>query len=262
VEAITRHTDRWLQRIDLSLPLRLDGLAWVLQSLGNAKLENVRGERFDELLEVLFSALPGELHHHPIDPPTARQMKLLRQAVFARTEDPKLNSVEKLGGLRTRLSQLFRSRQFKNGRGLAPVIGVGWPSDVRLEHIGQVTASTDADETAAIDDLLTRWLRATVLGGRAWGAGYYGWSIVGGLQAMMLNVACVGWLARLHATGRENDGEGTPPSVRLVDVRAALGRIDRASGRAKWLGSAAERLRLGYLGLDDGLRRIFASSQA
>jgi hypothetical protein len=39
-------------------------------------------------------------------------------------------------------------------------------------------------------------------------------------------------------------------------VRAALSRVDRASGRAPWIGSRAERLRLGYLRIDDGLRRI------
>jgi hypothetical protein len=43
-------------------------------------------------------------------------------------------------------------------------------------------------------------------------------------------------------------------------VRDALGRIDRHSGRAPWLGSVTERLRLEYFRLDDGLRRIMRES--
>ena len=32
--------------------------------------------------------------------------------------------------------------------------------------------------------------------------------------------------------------------------------LDRTAGRAKWLASSAERLRLAYLNMDDGLRRL------
>jgi hypothetical protein len=100
---------------------------------------------------------------------------------------------------------------------------------------------------------MTRYVRATILGGRGWGPGYYGWPIVRGLEALLLNVACIGWLARLHAAGRGHN------SIDIIDVRAALGRVDRTAGRAPWLGSAGETLRLSYLRLDDGLRRLLAS---
>jgi hypothetical protein len=46
----------------------------------------------------------------------------------------------------------------------------------------------------------------------------------------------------------------------MEDARDALGRIDRHAGRAPWLGSVGERLRLEYFRLDDGLRRIVRSS--
>jgi lysine-N-methylase len=282
--------------IDLSR--RIDGLAWVVQSLAKARLENVRDERFDDLLAVLFGALPDELEHHPLSPATSRQKKMLRQAVFARTEDPKLSVIAKQGRLRTIFAQLVRSRRFKSGRGLAPLVGVGgggaggWSDQVDLREVEMIHPATDEREAASIDDLLTRWLRATILGGRAWGAGYYGWSMISGLQALVLNVACVGWLARLHSAGRgafrlpEREGakgwvgrnnisgastssashpppsplpEGRGSEVTILDIRAALGRIDRTAGRAKWLASSAERLRLAYLNMDDGLRRLLAA---
>ena len=93
-------------------------------------------------------------------------------------------------------------------------------------------------------------MRATIRGGRAWGAGYYGWPIVDGLEAMVLTVGCLGWLARLHACGSDRR------ELALDDVRAALICIDRHVGRAPWLGSRIERMRLSYLRSNDGLRRL------
>jgi lysine-N-methylase len=260
VDPFITHIDRWLQRTDVSLPLRLDGLTWIAQSLAKAKLDSVRGDRFAELLDVLFVALPDELAHHPIDPPSSRQLRMLRQAVFMRTEDPRLPTIVRKGRLRTTISQLSRSRRFKHGRGVVPVIGVGWPTNVQFESIARSPLIADAEEARLIDDLLTRWLRASVLGHRCWGAGYYGWPMIAGLQNLMLSAACVGWLANLHSIGRLSSADSSSNSVTIIDVRAALGRIDRTFGRARWLGSAAERLRLTFLNLDDGLRRLVAGT--
>jgi len=258
--ALTEHADQWLADDELSLPVRLDGLAWVAQSLARAQLQNVRGSRFADLLDVLFAALPDELEHHPLEPATPRLRRMLRQAVFARTEDPKLGMIARQGRWRITLAQLSRNRRFKSGRGAAPRIGPDW-GEADLRDVESIDPARDLVEAQMIDDLLTRWLRATVLGGRAWGAGYYGWSMVAGLQALLLNAACVAWLARLHAAGRVGRPAATDApggSLGIVDVRAALGRIDRTAGRAKWLGSSAERLRLAYLNMHDGLRRLLA----
>lgn len=256
VQALVGRIDRWLARTDLDLATRLDGLAFVVQSLAQAQLENVRGTRFRDLIDVLFEAMPEELEFHPLETPTARQMKLLRQAAFARTEDPKLTGIEAAGRVRTVLSQLRRSGRFKKGRGAAPRIGEGWPEDLDLMHVEAVGSATVEREAAAIEELMTRYLRATVLGGRAWGAGFYGWPMVEGLQAMLLNVAVVGWLARLHAAGRGRD------EVDLEAVRAALSRVDRTSGRAQWLGAPSERMRLKFLLMENGLRRLVSALAA
>jgi lysine-N-methylase len=253
VESITAHIDQWLRRTDLGLPLRLDGLAWIVSSLAQAKLANVRGKRLDDLLDVLFTALPEELEHHPIEPAAPRQRKMLRRAVFARTEDPKLSTAAKQSRWRATIAQLLRERRFASGRGSSPRIGQGWPAQQPLQDVELVGAPRDLSEIAAMDDLMARFMRATILGGRCWGPGYYGWPIVRGLEALLLNVACIGWLARLHAAGRSLN------AIDITAVRAALGRVDRSAGRAPWLGSAGETLRLSYLRLDDGLRRLLAS---
>jgi lysine-N-methylase len=250
VEAIASRLDRWLRREEASLGVRVDGLAWIVSSLAQAKLANVRDERFVDLFDALVGALPEELPHHPLESPTSGQRTMLRRAVFARIEDPKLTSAVKRGRWRTALAQLARQRRFARGRGEAPLIAHDWPNGAQLEAVESIAAANDANRAAGIDDLVTRFLRASILGGRCWGAGYYGWPIVRGLQALLLSLACVGWLARLHAAGRRRE------AIDLSAVRAAIGRVDRTAGRAPWLGSAGERLRLTYLQRDDGLRRL------
>jgi lysine-N-methylase len=249
-QALVSAIDQWLRRSDLNLNVRLDGLGWAAASLGKARLESVRERRFADLLSVLFSALPEELAHYPLDPATPKQRAMLRRAAFTRTEDPKLNRIKAEGRLRLTLRQLSRQRQFASWRGMVPAIGAGWPAQIRVPQVETVQPAQDPNEIAAIDDLMTRYLRASVLGGRCWGAGYYGWPMIDGLKAMLLNVAVIGWLARLHAAGSGRE------MLDITDVRAALGRVDRTSGRAPWLGSAGEKLRLKYLNLDDGLRRL------
>ena len=70
-------------------------------------------------------------------------------------------------------------------------------------------------------------MRATVLGGRAWGSGYYGWPVVDGIQAMALNVACAAWLARALAA-LERAKSVTDKHLRKVATLALRHRLRRA----------------------------------
>ncbi len=251
VDALTAGLDRWLGRDEVPLTIRLDGFGWLAQGIGAASFSEVRGERITELIDLLVSALPDELLHLPVDPPGRGQRKQLRQAVFARIEDPRFTDDESRPTLGAKLDQWRRSRRFARGRGSIPGLARGWSIP---EDFESVAAMPKVPGSEAVTDLVVRWLRSTVRGGRAWGSGYYGWSIADGVQALALNLACVGWLARAHAAGV---GEEV---VTLDSVGEALGRIDRASGRAVWLGSMGERLRLRYLATDDGLRRLVRSN--
>jgi hypothetical protein len=103
-------------------------------------------------------------------------------------------------------------------------------------------------DAAAIDELLRRWLRVTVLGGRAWGSGLYGLSVSEGVAMVALNALCVAWLACARAAS------SGPGEVRLEDVGEAIGRVDRTSGRAPWLGSSGERQRVAFLCHQDAIR--------
>ena len=247
--------DEWLTRDDLEFGIRLDGLAWIAQSLGDARLNDVRDARLEELLRLLFSALPDELSLLPIDTPTRRQAALLRQAAFARTEDPFIGDGEsRKGRFRTTLSQLIRNRRIRRGRGLTPFLSSALPSEIPFGAVEGVGPFGDSPDSGAIDDLCLRWVRASLYGSRMWGSGHYGWSVVDGVQALVLNIASAGWIARLCSAADSR------PVASLEDVRTGIGRVDRHSGRAPWLGSRIELVRLRYLRIDDGLRRVLQAS--
>ena len=252
VAAIGEAVDRWLSQ-SVAMAVRFDGFAWLAQGMGAANFQNVRGERVKELIDLLVMALPEELDHLPVEKATFRQEKLLRQAAFARIEDPRIHDGAPRGAIRVRLDQWRRSRAFARGRGSVPCLPRGWPDPVEFEVARAMGLASESPDSEAIDDLLTRWMRATVLGSRAWGAGYYAFSVAEGMQALALNLACVGWLARVHAAGRNC------AVIDLAAVEEALGRIDRAAGRARWLGSSSEKLRMRYFATDDGLRRVVRS---
>lgn len=251
--SVAEALDRWIADGSLPLAVRVDGLAWLGQQLSRARFAKVRGPRLRELLDTLVGALPQELPLHPIEPASRAQLATLRQAAFFRLEDPKIGDLRRMGRVRTVLAQYARSRAFARGRGAMPAVGDRWPC-APFEAVERTAALGASADFPAAEELLVRWMRATVLGGRAWGSGYYGWSMVDGMQALALNVACAAWLARAHAAAA---GRGAPS---LADVRAAVGRVDRACGRAPWLGSRAEAVRMRFLRIDDGLRRVLAPS--
>jgi len=249
--SLERRLVRWL---DSAHPLcvRIDGLGWIAQTLSAAKLASVRGDRWTELLDILLGALPAELSMPILEPPTKRQLAMLRGAVFARTEDPKPLAAGAPSRARAILQQLLRNFRWQRGRptALVPTIGIGWPVGARFGAVDAMPPATESDESGPIDELVTRWLRARIEGGRVWGSGAYGWSAVDGTAALALAVASVGWVARWHAAACGRAG------VTLADMQAAVGRIDRTAGRAPWLGGAAERWRIAYLLRDNGMRRV------
>lgn len=256
LRALAGVLDQWMGRDGLPIATRIDGLAWIAQALRHAKLASVKDDRFLELITTIIATLEGELEADPVVPATERQERMLRQAIFMRTEDPRLDRMKSDGFLRTAWRQWRRQRAFLKGSGTVPELR-GFASGVRFQTAELIPnplhdAAEGHDEP--IDDLVSRWVRARLRGARTWGAGYYGFSAVEGLSALCVDVASAAYLARVHAAGRDASAD----RVMLADMAAAVARIDRTAGRAPWLATSGERLRLSYLALDDGLRRTCA----
>jgi len=238
-EIVAQRLDRWLAERALAPKIRWEGFMFLAQSLRNAELARVRGERLGELLDTLVAHAPAELQALEVKSPSRRANRMLRQAVFARVEDPKIESLMRAGRLRSVLSQWRRSRRWASGRGVAPGIP-GWPA-VHFSGVQQVRGLFAGPESSQIDELFQRWIRASILGGRAWGSGLYGLPVNEGVAFLALNMLCAAWLARGHASALGRDA----PTIE--DASVAVGRVDRSSGRARWLGSRGERLRVQWL---------------
>lgn len=245
-----RAFERLLGRVDLPIESRLDGAAWLTGMLSQARLDAVRGRRLRDLLDLLVGSFEEEIDAAPPTPPTPRQHKVLRQVVFAHVEDVKIGEMQGRGLGGRAIKQLWQHYRFGRGRGEVPPVGAQWPQTLHFELLDGVDPAVEENQIRLIDALLLRYVRSRILGGRTWGPGYYAWPIIRGLQALWIMLAATGWLARLHA------GANGRASLTIADVEAALLRTDRAAGRAPWLGSKGERLRLEWLAQSGGVRNL------
>lgn len=247
LDAITTCFVRWFKRDKLPMTQRVFGAARLATTLEAATLKQVRGERLVELLDLLVDALPAEAAGAP-SPATPRARGLLRQLAFAHAEHVTLHELRS-GFVRLgRRWQQFRSAgRFRAGRGSVPTLP-GFVGEARFESVESVCA--DPGDPARVEDLLLRYLIARLEGRSVFGAGYYGWSVVNGLAALLLSVAAAGWIARYIATIEERC------VLCFNDVGLAIGMVDRAATRLPALGAVAERARIAYVIRDDGLARL------
>ncbi len=242
---------RWLKNDNLPFTDRLIGAARITGELSGVTFKTVREQRFGELLELLFKALPGECHARP-EPPAPKQRAMLRQLVFAHTEHVSLAEMRSgvIGKLSKRWQQLRTASRFRAGRGSVPVLCGFVASRVAFDAIERVKPKANA--TGGMEDLIRRYLAARLLSRSAFGKGYYGWPVFSGLAALWISVAATGWLARYAAVSAGRD------YFELDDLARAVGVIDRAATRSPSLGTMAERARVAFLLQRDGVARLVA----
>ncbi|MHC4698532.1 MAG: YkgJ family cysteine cluster protein, partial [Planctomycetota bacterium] len=188
---------------------RLIAAVRITTTLGEATLGKVRGERFTELVDLLFSSAAAQYMDLPLAP-TDRQRGMLRQLVFAHAEHISLAELRlgPWGRLRMKWRQLGSARRFLSGTGAVPrlpgvsrnatfdaVEAVESPSEPRTVAPPLVGGAARADE----DDILARYLAARLSSRSVFGEGYYGCAVFPGLTSLWLSVAAAGWLARYHA---------------------------------------------------------------
>lgn len=248
LEALIAGVVKWVGDREIPLYFRLIGAARLTARLREWRLAKIRGKRFTELLGLNFTFLPMEATEVPAAP-TVRQRRMLRHLVFAHAEHVTLADLRAGFGRRLgkRWQQLRAARRFHAGKGPVPAIP-GVTGRASFEDVERVDASPEEGER--IEDLFTRYLLARLHGRSAFGAGYYGWTVIDGLGALWMSVAAAGWLARCVAAA---DGRST---LSFDDVSLALGIADRAAGRVPALGTVAERIRILYLSRDDGMAAL------
>lgn len=247
-ERINQEYLRWFNDDSVPFRMRLLGAAEITTTLAAANLKKVRGERFAELITLLFEALPKESKQSPPEA-TGRQRGMLRQLAFAHVEHVTLaqRRANYLSRLNMRRIQLQRSKRFRRGQGDVPSIA-DVSSDVSFEDVEAVSPAQEVREET--QDLLLRYITGRIESGSVFGAGYYGWPMFSGWTALWCSMAVVGWLARYVAAAQDCS------TMKLHHVGWALGTMDRGATRFPSLGTMAERVRVSYFLLDDGLLRI------
>ena len=247
---LLRQVIRWLKRPEPCLQHRLIGAARLTEALEETPFARIRGPKLEQLVDRVLEALPAE-SVIPAEPATPRQRAMLRQLAFTHAEHVSHHELRsRLAGWGRQWTQLRAGRAFRVGKGRVPALP-GVTGTATFEQVEAVSpASAEAD---AANDVVQRYLLARLEGRTVFGAGYYGWAVLPGLQALWLSVAAAGWLARLHAALHKR------AELSLADVGAGLAIVDRAATRAPSLGTMAERLRGQYLTRDDGVARLLAA---
>ena len=245
--------DHWIRNRDRPLHQRLCGLHELVRALGEASLKRFDEDLLLELVKLLMADMPTfveESEKTPVPPPTARQGKLLRLAVFAHCEHIAFQQARApfMSAVRYRWNQIVRARRMGRGVGRIPRLG-SLEADVGFDEIDRTVAGSamDADKC---DHLLTRYLQARITCRTAFGGAYYGWDLLDGLRSLLMALAVMGWLARLVGRARRAD------EFEFEDVVKAVGMVDRSVGRAAELGASSARLRVHYLSRDQGLLRL------
>ncbi len=251
VDALKKRISAWLVDPEVSILERSLGVAKLMTVLSQAKLRKVRGPRFVDLLDILIETIRAE-PVEGLNAPTDRQRGMLRQAVLAHAEHVSMAVLRSgfRGRLAQRWHQLQAARRMLAGQGDAPPLP-GIPTTVAFQQIESIEPAVE--EGDRIDDLLRRYLAARIEGESVYGGGYYGWSVLDGFAALFLSVAVAGWLARYLAAAGGSD------HIRFSDAATALGMVDRAATRLPALGTWAERKRIEFLLIDDGLARLLAT---
>jgi lysine-N-methylase len=248
VDALLARLMQWLRAPEHPLLRRVLGAVRLTATLHEANLAKVRGDRFIDLLDLLFGSLPGSGTAIPAEP-TLRQLGMLRQLAFAHTEHVTLADLRAgvLSRARRRCHQLRDARRWRKGAGLVPALGRGGRSTT-FDQVERVTP--DSSIRPEMEDLLLRYITARVEGRSVFGEGYYCWPVVSGLAALWLSIAVAGWLARYAAA------TDSRPTFHRADLGWGIGIVDRAATRLPALGTLAERARASYLLRDDGVARL------
>ncbi len=242
--------DRWLGDGKRSPADRVRGAIWLTSTLQEAQLEDVREERFVELVELLVVALPAELSANIPSTPSTRQLGMLRQLAFAHTGHVSFAEMRagRASNLARRWTQLRFSRRFRRGRGAVPSVIGGHGGEAAFDDVDRV--QPHEEQADRLSECVLRYLRGKLQTRSCFGPAYYGWAALDGLSVLWLSVAVIGWWARYFAAIRRAVAFG------LEDLVRALGVVDAGVGRIPILGSRAERLRLRFLQANQGIASL------
>ncbi|GMU24256.1 MAG: hypothetical protein AMXMBFR13_43310 [Phycisphaerae bacterium] len=235
-EAVVSAFEGLLSRTPLSLRGRLRAGTILLDLLYAARISKVRDERFVEMMDLLAQAVVQEAQSDEQQRPglSLRPGRLFRQWLFlhAIADDPADLEAGRLQRWRRSWTRYRQSRRFVEASGPIPPLRPDWPP-TEFEAVDRVDRGDDADL-----EPLIRSMRVKLEAHAFCGPGYYGYDLLGGLTALWLLPAVVGWFARLAAVAAGRS------VLSADDLMAGLRRAHHTFGVSPVFARISERLRL------------------
>lgn len=230
---ITNTFDELVTDEETPLIPKLFMLLRVADLLSQASLKVIRGQRLDELLELLVATAAEEGVPEPSAPqPIAAIQFRLLVAHYARKD-----TVADLDAGWWHRWQLLRAAlKFAQGQGKTPQLQECF-AEVPFEHLEQ----SWGELPEGTDELLTRYLRVKLQGLHFCGRAYYDVPFVEGFQSLVLIVPAILWIARWLAASNDRN------QLMFADIERALAIADHHHGFSPIFGSRGFRQRVNFL---------------
>ncbi|MCA9113662.1 MAG: YkgJ family cysteine cluster protein [Planctomycetaceae bacterium] len=220
-----------------------------LKLAGGAKYDDIRGDRIDELAELLQQEAE---YQFPADSPLAdiaapsRTGRIQFRLLVAR-HARKDTAAEASPGWRQKWSLLRAALKFSAGRGTMPVLQPGL-EPVQFEQLEPAFGGLPP----GAEDLFTRYFRIKVQGLHFCGAAFYNMPLVEGFYSLATMLPIVLYLARWLAAGEQRN------QLTLPDVRRALAMADHHFGYLPDFGQRGMRRAVRLFAASDDLTRLIA----
>ncbi len=242
----------------LSLLQRLHWIRIFISHVSRVNWGNVADDEFDGLLSLLKGGILAELDGRDQQEQqeahtgqfvntkpnintkvvTAKARKLMGQVFFLLCHSAAHSNTHQgvLGVIRSRFSDAAMLRRLGNTQGLLPKLQSDWP-DCDLDQLENSFGPWPDD----VEKMLSRYLLCRIASGSYCGINFYNYSLVEGVNSLLLAMVTIGWLMRLEAVkaGRK--------CIKLTDAQKAIMTIDGNLGYGRALGAGTSRLRLQYL---------------
>ncbi|WP_437228830.1 YkgJ family cysteine cluster protein [Planctomicrobium sp. SH661] len=243
----------------------LRAIFW-LDLVAQSKLKKIRGERFQELLTLLYEASRSEIEEVPEELGTPSKIGLTQFRLLAGQYARK----DTAASIDTSLKG--RWRQFQNAMRLARGVGnLPQLQDQLAEVSFSLLEEVPVTLTAESEEMLTRYFRVKIQGLSFCGPAYYHVPVVEGFYSLSLVYPVVLWIARWLAASRVRcadhrkdvtlkNGPHSGPCVSVTheDVLTALTIVDHQHGYSPALGHWPARRRVKNLAANGDLQKLIA----
>jgi lysine-N-methylase len=225
----------------LDLVERLYWLYGFSEHLKKVKWDKVTDEDFSDLISMLQGGVLAEVQREkpPRNPIAGKPRKLLGQIFFLLCQPTTVITQEREGffqKIKKRLALHRTSKHVGEVTGPLPKIQPNWP-DCDLSELETSFGPWPED----VQKTLTRYLSCRIGGLGYCGHNFYKYSMLEGIQTLLLGMVTLGWVMRIQAVqaGRK--------TIAREDAYDAILAIDGNLGYSSALGFGPSRWRLHYL---------------